>query len=81
MIVIPTPSFAASSCALVRSTSEKSTDVTRNSSRAGYTALRSSPSHKDNASLTDVGEQFYRRCKGMLPDIKDAEAPFNASAL
>lgn len=32
-------------------------------------------------ALTEVGEEFYRRCKGILADVKDAEAAANATTL
>jgi DNA-binding transcriptional LysR family regulator len=32
-------------------------------------------------ALTEVGEEFYRRCKGILTDMKDAEAAANATTL
>ena len=30
-------------------------------------------------SVTEAGEDFYRRCKSILADMKDAEAAANAS--
>lgn len=32
-------------------------------------------------ALTEVGEEFYLRCKGILTDMKDAEAAANATTL
>lgn len=32
-------------------------------------------------ALTEVGEEFYQRCKNILADMKDAEAAANASTL
>lgn len=32
-------------------------------------------------ALTEAGEEFYLRCKGILTDMKDAEAAANASSL
>jgi DNA-binding transcriptional LysR family regulator len=32
-------------------------------------------------TLTEVGEDFYRRCKSFLADMKEAEAAVNATAL
>jgi DNA-binding transcriptional LysR family regulator len=32
-------------------------------------------------ALTEAGEEFYRRCKGILTDMKDAEAAANATTL
>lgn len=32
-------------------------------------------------SLTEVGEEFYRRCKGILAEVRDAEAAANATTL
>lgn len=32
-------------------------------------------------ALTEVGEAFYRRCKGILEEMKDAEAAANATTL
>lgn len=32
-------------------------------------------------ALTEAGENFYRRCKGVLADVKEAEAAVNATSL